>query len=194
MEPPADPIAFFLELFSRFETYGAPEPRAMALATAAVDGTPSVRTVLFKEFDESGCVFYTNLNSRKAEELRSNPKAALCFYWEVIQYQVRVSGRVSQVAGADADAYFASRPRGSQIGAWASRQSSVLDGRNELEQQVARYEARFKDVPVPRPEFWSGFRVTPETIEFWRRQENRLHERTLYSRTASGWDVRLLYP
>lgn len=171
-----------------------PETTAVTLATATRDGHPSARVVLLKGFDEHGFVFYTNLGSRKAEELKANPLAALCFYWPSIHHQVRIEGRVEQVSDQDADAYFATRPRGSQIGAWASFQSSTLENRRELEARFQEYEKKFAGQEVARPPFWSGFRLLPELIEFWKGRENRLHERTLYIRQKNGWKVSLLYP
>lgn len=189
-----DPFELFAELYDRVQKSDLEEPSAVTLATATPDGRPSVRVVLLKEFDERGFVFYTNLTSRKARELRSNPHAALCFYWEPVHHQVRVQGTVSQVADSEADAYFATRPRGSQIGAWASKQSSELPDRDVLAQRFKEYEKKFVGGEVPRPEFWSGFRLAPTRMEFWQRRENRLHERTEFVRQGEGWSVTYLYP
>lgn len=166
----------------------------MSLATVGADGSPSLRIVLLKGVDETGFVFYTNLESRKGRDLRARPRASLCFYWSALDLQIRIDGPVSPVTEAEADEYFASRPRGSQIGAWASRQSSVIGAPDELDARVARYEKEFEGREVPRPEFWSGFRVYPETMEFWRNRANRLHDRTLYTRVSGGWKVETLYP
>lgn len=167
---------------------------AVVLSTTGQHCKPSSRVVLLKEFDDRGFVFYTNLESRKTTELKRNPYAALCFYWESIHYQVRIEGSVEQVSDEEADAYFATRPRGSQIAAWASKQSSTLKDRSELEARFQELEKKFAGKEVPRPPFWSGIRVKPERIEFWKRYENRLHERILYIRKKDTWIRTLLYP
>jgi len=193
--PLGDPIARLAELLAEAERRGAPEPTAMALATADGRGRPSVRMVLLKGLDERGLVFYTNLTSRKAQELRANPRAAVAFWWPVLETQVRVEGPVEPVSDAEADAYFARRPRGSQLGAWASRQSQPLADRAELEARLREVAARFGDGPVPRPPFWSGFRLRPDAVEFWFGRPDRLHERELYTRAPDGgWRRTLLYP
>ncbi|MFQ5605705.1 MAG: pyridoxamine 5'-phosphate oxidase [bacterium] len=189
-----NPFVFFTELYEQFALAGVPEPSAFTLATATPEGKPSARVLLLKEYDKEGFVFYTNLGSRKVKELQSNPQAALCFYWEAIHYQVRVEGRVTQIPDAEADAYFASRPRGSQIGAWASKQSAPLADRAELERRFREVEEQFHGRDIPRPPFWSGFRLLPEQFEFWLRQEDRLHERAVYIRENDGWKLQLLYP
>ena len=166
----------------------------MVLSTVDADGRPSARYVLLKEVDSRGFVFYTNLGSRKARALAANPYAALTFYWPPLDKQVRVEGGVEHVSAAEADAYFATRPRDSQIGAWASTQSAALDSRSSLDQHIREIRGRFDGAPVPRPPFWSGFRVHPQSIEFWTRDAARLHERVRFDRTADGWSRSLLFP
>jgi len=172
-----DPFCLFRQWLADAEKSEPNDPNAMALATADADGRPSVRMVLLKGVDERGFVFYTNLTSRKGQQLAANPRVGLCFHWKTLRKQVNVEGPVSPIAAAEADAYFASRDRGSQIGAWASKQSQPLAGRFDLESRVARFAARFHVGAVPRPEFWSGFRVVPERIEFWEDRPFRLHNR-----------------
>lgn len=171
-----------------------PEPAAVTLATATSDGKPSARVVLLKSSDENGFIFYTNLESRKAIELRENPFAALCFYWEPIHYQVRVEGQVEQLSEAEADDYFATRPRGSQIGAWASKQSAELTKKRTLIVRFLKYQKEFLGKEVLRPSFWSGFKLIPQRIEFWQRRENRLHVRELYTKDGHNWLISTLYP
>ena len=167
----------------------------MVLSTVDADGRPSGRTVLLKAFDQRGFVFYTNLESRKARALIANPHASLCFYWMSLGKQVRIEGPVERVADAEADAYFATRPRESQIGAWASLQSAVLESRSALEQRVTEARERFDGGAVARPPFWSGFRVVPRAIEFWTRDPARLHEREQYQRNDDGrWVRSFLFP
>jgi len=192
----ANPYQLFAQIFQQAADAGIVEPNAMALATADADGRPSVRMVLLKGFDEEGFVFYTNLESRKAREITANPHAALCFYWQPIGRQVRVEGRVEPVTDAEADDYFASRARGSQIGAWSSEQSRTLDSREELLSRVRANEERFADAIPPRPPFWSGFRIVPHRIEFWTAGEFRLHDRLVFERQGEGgdWSTRTLYP
>lgn len=191
-----DPFERFGELLERARGTTLPEPTAMTLATADADGRPSARMVLLKGYDERGFVFYTNLESRKALDLAANANAALCFHWQPLEVQVRVEGSVHPVSAAEADAYFASRPRGSQIGAWASRQSQPLASRSELEDRIREFEARYEGATVPRPPFWSGYRLVPTRIEFWFGKANRLHERDVYTRSTDGEDWRCvrLYP
>ena len=188
-----DPIEMFRELFERAKAACA-EPDAMVLSTAGQDGRPSGRYVLLKAFDARGFVFYTNLGSRKARDLTANPHASLCVYWAPIGKQVRIEGHVEPVTHLEADAYFASRPREYQIGAWASAQSDVLESRAALDDRVARARERFGDGMVPRPPFWSGYRVVPQTIEFWSRDPARLHERERYDRDGDRWMRSLLFP
>lgn len=171
------------------------DPDAAALATADAGGMPSVRMVLVKAIDRRGFVVYTNLGSRKARELTENPRASLCFHWKTLERQLRVEGRVEPVSEEEADAYFASRARDSRIGAWASRQSEVLTGRFELEKRVARYVARFAIGEVPRPPFWSGFRLVPARLEFWQQRPFRLHERLVFLHEGDGnWRTEQLFP
>lgn len=190
---PDNPIELFREIFEEAKQT-CTEPDAMVLSTVDADGRPSGRWVLLKAFDERGFVFYTNLESRKARALAANPLASLCFYWPPLAKQVRIEGSVEPVSDDEADAYFASRPRPFQVGAWASRQSAGLESRAVLEQRVSDADARFADRAVPRPPFWSGFRVVPSAIEFWTRDPARLHERERYSRDRDGWIRALLYP
>lgn len=171
------------------------DPTAMALATVDENGMPSVRMVLLKGLDERGLVFYTNLGSRKGRQLAESGKAALLFHWKTLRRQIRVEGRVESVSDEEADAYFASRPRASQIGAWASKQSQAMEGRFEFEAAIAKYTAKFGAADVPRPDFWSGFRLKPNYFEFWRDRKYRLHERKTFSLTESnGWATSEIYP
>ena len=173
---------------------GEPNAHAMTLATTTSDGRPSVRAVLLKGLDERGYVFYTNLESRKSKELLANPRAALCFLWKSLDRQVRVEGFVELAADEEADAYFASRPRDSQIGAWASDQSRPLASRAELEHRVDEFSRRFGEGEVPRPAYWSGFRVVPQRIEFWQERLSRLHDRILFIREGDVWRRERLFP
>jgi pyridoxamine 5'-phosphate oxidase len=190
--PIDDPIALFSSLFEHASRTCA-EPEAMVLSTVDPDGRPSARYVLLKGVDDRGFVFYTNIESRKAKGLAAHPYAALTFYWPPA-IQVRIEGDVEPVSDADADAYFATRPRESQIGAWASLQSAGLASREELDARVHDVEGRFRDTAVMRPPFWSGFRVVARSIEFWTRDPARLHERIVYQRGRGGWTQSLLYP
>jgi len=189
-----DPIQRFKDWIGEAEKTEPNDPTAMTLATATSEGVPSARMVLLKGVDERGFVFYTNLTSRKAKELNANPKAALCFHWKSLRRQVRVEGAVGPVSDGEADAYFAERLRVSQLGAWASKQSQPLKGRFELEARVAKYTAKFNIGSVPRPPFWSGFRLAPECIEFWEDKPFRLHLRVVFHRVDGGWTMVELYP
>lgn len=192
-----EPFARFGEWMQRAMDAGVAEPTAMALATADAEGRPSVRMVLLKGFDEDGFVFYTNLESRKAGELAANPHAALCLFWQPLELQVRIEGPVERVRDAEADEYYASRARGSRIGAWASLQSRPLDSHAELMDRVQEYETRFTGDDIPRPPYWSGFRLRPVRIEFWQGRPSRLHERERFDADGDGdggWRVQNLYP
>jgi len=189
-----DPIALFDSWFAEALEAEPNEPNAMALATAAADGRPSVRMVLLKSHGPEGFTFYTHDGSRKGEEIASNPSVALLFHWKSLGRQVRIEGAAGRVGKAEADAYFATRSRDSQIGAWASDQSRPLTDRAIFEARYEEMRRKFEGMEVPRPPAWSGFRVVPERIEFWTAGEHRLHERRLFTRTASGWSEGLLYP
>lgn len=192
--PLMEPIERFREQLEKALKSDIFEPTAMSLATADASGRVSARMVLLKGVDERGFVFFTNLESRKATDIAENPSAALCFFWPALETQVRVEGRVEPVADGEADEYFASRPRGSQVGAWSSPQSRPLPSREELETRVAETEARYAGADIPRPPFWSGLRVVPERIEFWWGRPSRLHDREVYVREGEGWRVDRLYP
>lgn len=189
-----DPVAAFREALERAAKREPVEATAVVLATATPDGRPSARVVLLKGVDERGFTFYTNFGSRKARELEANPRAALCVYWESIEQQIRVEGRVERTTPEESDAYFASRHRMSQIGAWASRQSEPLDSRARLLGRAAQAEARFLGRSVPRPPFWGGYRLIPDRIEFWWNQLHRLHDRVAYTREGERWKTERLYP
>ncbi len=189
-----DPIGLFGAWFADAARAEPVDADAVALATADAAGAPSVRMVLLKDADARGFVFYTNLDSRKGREMQANPKAALCFHWKSLKRQVRVEGAIERVSEGEADAYFAQRPRASQIGAWASLQSQPLESRFALERRIAEFTAKFHVGAVPRPAYWSGFRLIPAQIEFWRERPFRLHERTVYHRDGGAWTVRKLYP
>jgi pyridoxamine 5'-phosphate oxidase len=192
--PAPDPLALFQEWFAEARAAEPGDPTAMSVATADATGRPSVRMVLLKHADERGFVFYTNLDSPKSHDLRANPRAALCFHWPKLERQVRVDGRVEPVSDTEADAYFATRPRLSQLGAWASHQSRPIAGRFVLEQAVAAAALRFPLGPVPRPPFWSGWRVVPERIEFWHQRPFRHHDRQRFTRDGDGWRMEWLFP
>jgi len=189
-----DPIELFQEWFREAEQAGVEVPEAMTLATASADGAPSARMVLLKGADEEGFAFYSGYVSRKAGELEQNPRAALVFYWWPVRKQVRVEGSVERVPEGESAAYFATRPRGSQLAAWASQQSQPLESRGELERRYAELEREYDGREVPRPPHWGGFRLRPDAIEFWEHRENRLHDRFRYTRAREGWIAELLSP
>ena len=192
-ETESDPIALYLRLAERARVEGIDTAPA-ALGTADVSGHPSVRIVLIRKVDARGFVFFTNYDSRKGRELSANPRAALCQHWATLEEQVRVEGSVERVSAAESDAYFAGRPRDSQLGAWASQQSGELDARSLLEDRLREVERQFADLPVPRPTYWGGFRIVPDRIEFWYGRTGRLHERMLYTKTPDAWKTNWLFP
>ena len=190
-----DPIVQFHEWFEKVIEADLHEPNAMILATATTtEGKPSARTVLLKGYDERGFVFYTNYEGRKAKEIEANPRCALLFYWGELERQVRIEGRASRLSGEESDAYFASRPRGSRLGAWASEQSSPVEDRSILEERVKALDAEYEGREIPRPPFWGGYRVEPDTIEFWQGRESRLHDRLVYLRNGGEWKIVRLQP
>ena len=192
--PISAPYEQFRRWFAEAEASEPNDPNAMAIASVGVDGQPSVRMVLLKDADTRGFVFYTNYESRKGRQLQETRKAALLFHWKTLGRQVRVEGSVENVTDEEADSYFASRHRSSQIGAWASQQSRPLESRFELEKRVAAFAAKYAIGTVPRPTYWSGFRVVPDRIEFWENKPFRLHDRLVYSRAGDGWTTEKLYP
>jgi pyridoxamine 5'-phosphate oxidase len=192
--PWEEPFLRFREIFDRAVKSGMSDPDAMVLSTVDAQGQPSSRVVLLKSFDERGFVFFTNLESRKGRDLRGNPRVSLSFFWRELSRQVVVLGQAQAVSGEEADEYFASRRRVSQLGAWVSQQSRPLPSRGHLLAEVAKLEARYLGRPVPRPPHWSGWRVDPTWIELWEAGAFRLHHRTAYERAGSGWRVSTLYP
>lgn len=193
-EADVDPFRQFDAWYADAIAAGVPQPDAMALATAGLDGRPSVRMVLLKGADERGFVFHTSYESAKAVDLAANPHAALAFHWYELHRQVRISGPVARLVADESDAYFATRPRGAQIAAAASAQSRVIPGRSHLEEAVLRVAAEYEGGPVPRPDTWGGFRVMPEVFEFWQGRDNRMHDRIRYSREGNGWRIERLSP
>lgn len=189
-----DPFELFSTWYKEAEESGLVHPEAMALATATPDGRPSSRIVLLKEVDDGGFVFYTNYESRKGQELEANPQASLAFHWAVLERQVRVEGSVERVSREQSADYFHSRPRGSQIGAWASQQSRPLDERTTLEERVAHFTKKFEGDEVPLPDFWGGFRIRPRRIEFWQGRTSRLHDRLVFETDGGSWTTHRLYP
>jgi pyridoxamine 5'-phosphate oxidase len=192
MDP--DPINQFRAWFENAIDADLHEPNAMILATARKEGRPSARTVLLKGYDERGFVFYTNYEGRKAGELEANPACALLFYWGELERQVRIEGRATRLSKEESDAYFASRPRGSRLGAWASEQSRPVEDRSVLEERIEALEAKYEGREVPRPPFWGGYRIEPDSIEFWQGRENRLHDRLVYRRAGERWNMERLQP
>jgi pyridoxamine 5'-phosphate oxidase len=189
----ADPITEFLNARERAAAHQI-DTAPVTLATVDTNGQPSARMVLLRGVDERGFTFFTNYDSRKGRELDANPKASLCIHWVALDEQIRIEGAVERVSDNESDAYFASRPRGSQLGAWASEQSQVLPSRETLEERYREIERRFEDRPVARPPFWGGYRVVPRRIEFWYGRPDRLHDRVLYVRDGSSWRIERLYP
>jgi pyridoxamine 5'-phosphate oxidase len=190
-----DPIQQFRFWYEEAMESGFIHPNAFTLATSTIDGKPSARQLLLKDFDEKGFVFYTNSNSKKGKELANNPFAAICFWWDKLERQVRIEGKIELVPGYEAEEYYASRPRGSQLGAWASDQSSVIAKREILEDRVLKLEAQYRDKEVPRPPHWNGYRLIPGSIEFWQGRDNRLHDRLRYRLQSDGkWLVERLAP
>jgi pyridoxamine 5'-phosphate oxidase len=192
--PASEPYEQFARWYAEAEAKEPNDPNAMALATVGPDGMPSVRMVLLKGYDQRGFVFYTNFESRKGTQILGSMKAAICLHWKSLHRQVRVEGAVEKVSDAEADTYFHSRHKSSQIGAWASKQSRPLESRFELEKRVAQFAAKYAIGEVPRPEYWSGFRILPRRIEFWEDRPFRLHDRLVYSIADAGWTTEKLYP
>ncbi len=189
-----DPFALFASWMAEAEARELNDPNAMTLATVSAAGVPSARIVLLKGWDHAGFVFYTNTQSRKGDELAANPSVALLFHWKSLRRQIRIEGRASPVSQAEADAYYASRPRVSRLGAWASDQSRPLAGRAVLEARLAEMEARYPGEDIPRPPHWSGYRVVPSAFEFWQDQPYRLHDRTVFERDGAAWRAGKLFP
>ena len=191
---PDQPLALFETWFHQASEAGLRMPNAMSLATVSADGQPSQRLVLLKLFDETGFVFFTNYESRKAKEIEGNPKVSLLFPWHDLERQVRINGKVEKISLAVSAKYFLSRPKGSQLGAWVSNQSSVISSRQLLMSKLEEIKGKFKNKEVPLPSFWGGYRVVPDSFEFWQGRRNRLHDRFLYSKNKDGWKVERLAP
>lgn len=190
----SNPFTKFGAWLAEAEATEPNDPNAMTVATASISGRPAARILLLKAWDERGFVFFSNLGSRKADEIRQNAQVSLLFHWKTLRRQIRIEGMVNPVSNAEADAYFASRPRVSKIGAWASAQSRPLPSRAVFEAKLAEMEARYPGEDVPRPENWSGWRLTPDYFEFWQDRDFRLHERDIFNRKGEGWETGLLYP
>jgi pyridoxamine 5'-phosphate oxidase len=191
----SDPFSQFEKWFAQVQNGGVSMPNAMSLATVSADGQPSIRTVLLKYFDQEGFVFYTNYESRKAQEIDQNPKVALLFFWKELERQIKITGTVDKISTTESVKYFLSRPKGSQIGAWVSNQSSVITSRQLLMSKFEELKRKFQDKQVPLPSFWGGYRVIPEEFEFWQGRVNRLHDRFLYSKSTNNhWIINRLAP
>ncbi len=190
----SDPIELFGEWFTAAKKSGIMLPEAATLVTCSKDAMPSGRMILVKDYSDRGFVFYTNYKSRKARELEQNPQAGLVFYWAILERQVRIEGHVTRASKQESEAYFQSRPRGSQIGAWASKQSSVLSDEKNLHVRYKTFRSKFKNNQIPLPEFWGGYRIAPKRIEFWQGRANRLHDRLCFERTGDDWISSYLYP
>lgn len=189
-----DPVEQFSVWFEQALRSEVKEPNAVSLATATADGKPSARIVLLKGFDKRGFRFFTNYESRKARELDENPHASLCFFWQELERQVRIEGKVKKLSREESENYFSKRPRLSQIGAWASRQSEKVESRDQMEAKFREFQEKFEDEPVPAPEFWGGYRLHPTSIEFWQGREGRLHDRLLYTKSSDSWKITRLAP
>lgn len=189
-----DPVEQFSVWFEQALRSEVKEPNAVSLATATADGKPSARIVLLKGFDKRGFRFFTNYESRKARELDENPHASLCFFWQELERQVRIEGKVKKLSREESENYFSKRPRLSQIGAWASRQSEKVESRDQMEAKFREFQEKFEDEPVPAPEFWGGYRLHPTSIEFWQGREGRLHDRLLYTKSSDSWKITRLSP
>lgn len=190
----ANPLQQFDQWFTQAVQGQVLEPNAMQIATVDTKGKPTLRTVLLKSYDDKGFVFYTNYNSQKAQQIAANPQVALLIFWKELERQVEITGRAEKVSALESLRYFTSRPRGSQLGAWVSVQSSIITSRNLLEMKLEEIKRKFNEGTIPLPDFWGGYRVIPETIEFWQGRSNRLHDRFEYRRTAQGWDIVRLSP
>jgi pyridoxamine 5'-phosphate oxidase len=189
-----NPIALFKEWYDKAQQLKVTEPTAMTLATATKDGIPSARVILLKGYDERGFCFYTNFGSRKGHELLENPNAALCFYWDELGQQIRIEGAVEKVTEQEADSYFSTRQRGSQIGAWASKQSQVMEDEMDFPNRIKQVTEQFAGQVIQRPPYWHGFRLIPKRMEFWENRQFRLHKRLVYTKAGDKWETNILYP